>query len=214
ALFLPFSLYIFFWPGPFGAHPLGCFPRQTGKASIPGRCREACRLIMRIAALGLFPVAPGRTIVYSAGTDDVINRMFCPMKETETETEKQMETAEPLAPVEPATVTPEQLAELKDRAAKCDEHRDRLLRTTADFENFKKRAAREKQDAIKYANQNLLQKLIPVLDNFDSALAATQAATTEDSQALQQGINMIWQQFKAALAEAGLEEIDALGKPF
>jgi len=136
------------------------------------------------------------------------------MKETETETEKQMETAEPLAPVEPATVTPEQLAELKDRAAKCDEHWDRLLRTTADFENFKKRAAREKQDAIKYANQNLLQKLIPVLDNFDSALAATQAATTEDSQALQQGINMIWQQFKAALAEAGLEEIDALGKPF
>ena len=58
--------------------------------------------------------------------------------------------AEPLVPVEPATVTPEQLKELKERAAKADENWDRLLRTTADFDNFKKRAAREKQEAIKY----------------------------------------------------------------
>src|SRR6516162_8802791 len=81
---------------------------------------------------------------------------------------------EPLVPVEPGTVSPEQLDELKQRAAKADENWDRLLRTTADFDNYKKRAAREKQDAIKFANENLLQKLIPVLDTFDMALAATQ----------------------------------------
>src|ERR1700688_2515397 len=86
------------------------------------------------------------------------------------------EAAEPLVPVEPATVTPEQLDELKERAAKADEHWERLLRTTADFDNFKKRAAREKQDAIKFANEGLLQKLIPVLDNFDMALSAAQNA--------------------------------------
>src|SRR6478736_2428313 len=84
--------------------------------------------------------------------------------------------SEPLVPLDLATVTPQQFEELKDRAAKADEHWERLLRTTADFDNFKKRAAREKQDAIKFANESLLQKLIPVLDNFDMALSATQAA--------------------------------------
>src|SRR6478672_13698278 len=89
--------------------------------------------------------------------------------------------AEPVATIDPSTVTPEQLTELKERAAKADEHWDRLLRTTADFENFKKRATREKQDAIKYANESLLQKLIPVLDNFDMALAATQTSGKGDA---------------------------------
>src|ERR1017187_1896478 len=68
---------------------------------------------------------------------------------------------EPLVPVEAATVSPEQLAELKERAGKADENWERLLRTTADFDNFKKRAAREKQEAIKFANEGLLQKLLP-----------------------------------------------------
>jgi len=122
--------------------------------------------------------------------------------------------AEPLVPVEPATVTPEQLTELKERAARADENWERLLRTTADFDNFKKRAAREKQEAIKFANESLLQKLVPVLDNLDMALAAAQAASPEAGQSLQSGVNMIAQQLKAVLAEAGLEEVDATGKPF
>ena len=121
---------------------------------------------------------------------------------------------EPLVPVEAATVSPEQLAELKERAGKADENWERLLRTTADFDNFKKRAAREKQEAIKFANEGLLQKLLPVLENLDMALAATQAARPEDGQSLQSGVNMISQQLKNVLAEAGLEELDALGKPF
>jgi molecular chaperone GrpE len=123
-------------------------------------------------------------------------------------------SAEPLVALEPATVTPEQLAELKERAAKADESWERLLRTTADFDNFKKRAAREKQEAIKFANEGLLQKLVPVLDTLDMALAATQTAEPEAGQSLQAGIKMIGQQLKNALAEAGLEEVDAAGKPF
>ncbi len=119
-----------------------------------------------------------------------------------------------MVPVEPATLTPEQLNELKERAAKADEHWDRLLRTTADFENFKKRAAREKQEAIKFANESLLQKLVPVLDNLDMALAAAQAAQAEAGQSLQAGVNMISQQLRNVLIDAGLEEVDATGKPF
>ena len=122
--------------------------------------------------------------------------------------------AEPLVPAEPATVTAQQLTELKERAGRADENWDRLLRTTADFENFKKRAAREKQEAIKFANEGLLQKLLPVVENLDMALAATQDARPEAGQSLQAGVNMISQQLKGVLAEAGLEELDALGKPF
>ena len=71
---------------------------------------------------------------------------------------------------------PEQLAELKEQAARASESWERLLRTTADFDNFKKRAAREKQEAIKYANESLMQKLMPVLDSLDMALTAAQTA--------------------------------------
>jgi molecular chaperone GrpE len=137
------------------------------------------------------------------------------MKETEIDTNKTpADEAEALAPVDLSSVTPEQLEELKQRAAKADEHWDRLLRTTADFDNFKKRAAREKQDAIKYANESLLQKVIPVLDSFDMALVAAQNADTQAAQSLQTGLNMVFQQLKNSLTEAGLEEIDATGKPF
>jgi molecular chaperone GrpE len=112
------------------------------------------------------------------------------------------------------TTSPEQLSELKEKAAKTDEHWDRLLRLTADFENFKKRAAREKQDAIKFTNEGLLQKLVPILDNFDMALAAVQSTDVASAQSLQTGVSMIHQQLRSALTDIGLEEIEAAGKPF
>jgi molecular chaperone GrpE len=142
------------------------------------------------------------------------------MKRSNLQTEDQPAAADPspaaeaLLPVEPATVTPEQLTELKERAARADENWERLLRTSADFDNFKKRAAREKQEAIKYANESLLQKLMPVLDNFEMALAAAQKSGPDAGQSLQAGVSMIFQQLKNALAEAGLEEVDAVGKLF
>ena len=123
-------------------------------------------------------------------------------------------TLEPLVPLEAAAISPEQLEELQSRAAKADEHWDRLLRTAADFENFKKRAAREKHDAIKFANEALIQKLIPVLDNFDMALAAAQTNPADATQSLHTGIAMIHQQLKNILTEAGLEEVNADGETF
>lgn len=117
-------------------------------------------------------------------------------------------------PVEVVPLSPEQIEDLKTRAAKADENWDRLLRTTADFENFKKRAAREKIESAQYASASLLQKLLPVLDNFEMALAAAQTAQGDKLASLQSGVLMIQQQLKSALAENGLEEIDAAGKPF
>jgi molecular chaperone GrpE len=118
------------------------------------------------------------------------------------------------AAAEPAALSPEELAALTTQAAKAQEHWDLLLRTTADFDNFKKRAARERQDAVKYANESLLQKLIPILDNFDMAMTAATNAKEGTAQSLQTGVNMILTQFRNALTEVGLEEIDATNKPF
>ena len=109
---------------------------------------------------------------------------------------------------------PESVEELKAKAAKADENWQRLLRTTADFDNFKKRAARERQDAVKYANEGLITKLLGVLDNFEAAQIAAASNPAGGLQALQDGIAMIQQQLKNALVDSGVEEIDATGKPF
>ena len=109
---------------------------------------------------------------------------------------------------------PTELEELKAKAAKADEHWDRCLRLSADFENFKKRSARERQEAIRFANESLLGKLIPILDNFESALAAANQSPGVAVDSLRAGVVMISTQLKSALMEAGLEEIDAAGKPF
>lgn len=139
------------------------------------------------------------------------------MKKNNLEMDKQTgsaETLEPAAPTDPNMLTAEQLEQLKQQAAKAGENWDRLLRVTADLENFKKRAAREKQEAIKFANESLLEKLVPVLDTFDMALTASQNTDTKTAQSLQTGISMVYQQLKNALADAGLEEVDAAGKTF
>jgi len=115
---------------------------------------------------------------------------------------------------ETAPSTADQIEELKAKAAKADEHWDRLLRTSADLENFKKRAARERQEAIRFANAALLEKLIPALDNFDMALAAANNPEGNPVESLKTGIAMIHSQLKSALAEAGLEEIDAANQSF
>ena len=114
-----------------------------------------------------------------------------------------------------ASVSGAELEELRARAAKADEHWDRLLRQTAEFENFRKRMAREKQDASKFANESLLRDLIPVLDNFEAALAAAANPQSGSSpEMLETGVNMIHGQLKKLLVDAGVEEIDATGKTF
>ena len=123
-------------------------------------------------------------------------------------------TLEELVPLSIDTLSPEQFEDLKTRAAKADEHWERLLRVTADFDNFRKRSAREKQESVRFANEALLERLIPVVDNFDMALAAAQNTQGESSQSLQTGINMIYQQLKQLLIDSGLEEIEATNKPF
>jgi molecular chaperone GrpE len=109
------------------------------------------------------------------------------------------------------------IADLQAKAAKADENWEKYVRISADFDNYKKRALRERQDAIKYANEALLEKLLPIVDNFEAALSAansTQAGQGTNVDSLRMGIQMIYTQLKNYLADAGVEEIDALNKPF
>ncbi len=96
--------------------------------------------------------------------------------------------------------------------ADLDRFRDLALRSQADFENYKKRCAREKEDAIKYANTSLLDKLLPIIDNFDLGLAA--AKSEGEQSPIYSGMTLVLKQLNDFLIDNGLQPIDAVGKKF
>lgn len=109
-----------------------------------------------------------------------------------------------------APAPPDLLAEWQAKAA---ENYDRYLRTAADFDNYRKRAGRERSEAVEFANQSLLNRLLPVLDNLEAALtAADDPKATVAS--IRTGVGMIGGQLRQVLADAGLEEVDAGGQAF
>lgn len=132
-----------------------------------------------------------------------------PARAAET-TAAKTEPAEPLAI--PQTLTPEQAEALTTKAAKADEYWDRYVRSVAELDNYRKRAARERAEAVQYANEGLIRKLLPVLDNFEAALAA--AGPDAHFENFKTGVAMIHSQLRQALAEAGVEEINAGGQAF
>ena len=90
--------------------------------------------------------------------------------------------------------------------------KDLALRTQADFENFRKRAAREKEDASKYANAAFLEKLLPILDNFELGLNA--ARTDTNASPIIAGMDMVAKQLQDFLSGAGVEVVKAEGEKF
>jgi molecular chaperone GrpE len=94
--------------------------------------------------------------------------------------------------------------------ADLERFRDLALRSQADFDNFRKRSTREKEDAVKYANSALLERLIPIIDNFELGLAA---ASTEKSP-IMAGMSMVAKQLNDFLADFGVTAIDATGQKF
>jgi len=96
--------------------------------------------------------------------------------------------------------------------ADLDRFRDLALRSQADFENYKKRSAREKEEAIKYANSSLLERLIAIVDNFELGLEAARAEGEKSP--VFSGMSMVLKQLMDFLAESGLQPIDATGQKF
>lgn len=89
---------------------------------------------------------------------------------------------------------------------------DRLMRTAAEFDNFKKRSSREKDEVYGNAVCDTIEKILPVLDNLDRAILSTDE--NSDAISVLDGVKMIKKQFEEALASIGVSPIDAVGNPF
>lgn len=96
--------------------------------------------------------------------------------------------------------------------ADLDRFRDLALRSQADFENYKKRSAREKEDGIKYANTSLLERLLPIIDNFDLGLSA--ARGEGETSPIYAGMSLVLKQLNDFLTDQGLQPIEAVGQKF
>lgn len=118
---------------------------------------------------------------------------------------KEIPTPETEAPAETAP----------DLQVEVDRYRDQALRAAADLENYRKRMIREKEEAIRYANAGLLEKLLPILDNFELGLtAAGSDAAAPGTKGIVDGFSMVHRQLGDFLVSCGLQPIDAVGQPF
>lgn len=100
--------------------------------------------------------------------------------------------------------------EEKEKEAK--DHYDRLVRLAADFDNYKKRATREKEEWAKFANEDLLKTVLPFIDNLERAV--NHAEKVENTAVLIEGVRLTLQQLLQALSKFGLSPFESVGKPF
>lgn len=126
-------------------------------------------------------------------------------EEAKAETEEAGEGAEKAESEESKA---EDAAEAEKKAE--EQESERYMRLMAEFQNFKRRAAREKSDIHAYANEKIIGELLPVLDNFERALSTK----SDDVEGYAKGMELIFTQLKTALEHAGLAEIPAMGEEF
>jgi molecular chaperone GrpE len=103
-------------------------------------------------------------------------------------------------------------AQLEELRRQLDDKQDRLLRALAEADNIRRRAQRDRDDYVKYANESLLRDLIPVLDNLDRALESARATAGTDS--VVTGIDLIQRELLRVLERAGVTRYSAVGQPF
>jgi molecular chaperone GrpE len=95
---------------------------------------------------------------------------------------------------------------------KLAEMQDKYLRLSAEFDNYRKRTLREKIDLTKYANENLLIKILPVMDDFDRAISNMNTAA--DCEAIKEGLDLIYVKFYEFLKQNGVKEIESMNCDF
>ncbi|MGN1152941.1 MAG: nucleotide exchange factor GrpE [Candidatus Gastranaerophilaceae bacterium] len=117
---------------------------------------------------------------------------------------------------EDTSITPESDQAQNEGCGKLQEEYDKLnnqyIRLAADFDNYRKRQAQERESLLKYGAEDTLKKLIEVLDNFDRGEKAIQ--DIEDCEKVKESFNLVYKQLKDALGKVGLETIDCVGQEF
>ena len=133
-------------------------------------------------------------------------------KEIVSETPEEMLTEESATEeeVDPMTALKNEITTAQEEARN---NWDLYLRERADMENLRKRHQRDKEDAIRFANDRLLKEMIPVLDNLERAVDHAEQGS-DDSQGLLEGVNMTINQFRKALEDFGIKPINAVGTDF
>ncbi|MCL4386007.1 MAG: nucleotide exchange factor GrpE [Cyanobacteria bacterium] len=104
--------------------------------------------------------------------------------------------------------------ENEDLKKSCDEYLDRIKRTQADYENYRKRTLREQLELIKRANKDLIEKLLPVLDSFENALNMISEKPEENVDEFYKGVRMIYNKLMEILEKEGLKVINPEGEEF
>ena len=103
-------------------------------------------------------------------------------------------------------------SEAEEMGMKLQEAQDKYLRLYSEFENFRKRTAKEKLDTIKSASADLAKQLLPIMDDFERAIQANEEI--EDIQVVKEGFNLIQDKLKKTLEAKGVKEIEAKGEIF
>jgi molecular chaperone GrpE len=133
--------------------------------------------------------------------------------EPNTESVVQATSGDAAAAAGGATPPPARDEALAAKAQEAERLQERLLRLQAEFENYKKRMAREKAEYLKFAAEGLLLEFLPILDNLERAIASARAATA-NGEAVVEGIDMIARLFRSTLEKAGVKPMQAVGAPF
>ena len=110
----------------------------------------------------------------------------------------------------PESTTPD--ARVDDLERQLAEQKDRMLRAMAEADNVRRRAQRDAEERVRYANEGLLRELIPVLDNLDRALAS--ARTAGGAESVVAGVELIQRELLRVLERAGVTRYSAIGQPF
>lgn len=135
-------------------------------------------------------------------------------KKTKKDLPEEVQEKEVSVTEEPEEVSEEEELEEKEKSSEeiIQELQDKYIRLSADFDNYRKRTLKEKMDLIKLAGEDILLKLLPVMDDFDRALQTMNEAT--DCKAMKDGVDLIHNKFKEFLSSNGIKEISAKNEEF
>ena len=133
-------------------------------------------------------------------------------KETGEQEEQAEETVEETAEQEEVSEEAEEASEEEEKDEKIEELTDRLTRQMAEFDNFRKRTEKEKSQMYEIGAKDIIEKILPVVDNFERGIAAV--PEEEKSNPFAEGMEKIYKQLMTTLEEIGVKPIEAVGQEF
>jgi len=134
------------------------------------------------------------------------------VKKNQSEKEQQIPDPEAAGTTSGEVPAADPASSAPDLQAEVEKYRDAALRAAADLENYRKRMTREKEEAIRFANTSLLERLLPILDNFELGLDA--ARSEPAAKGIVDGFSMVHRQLGDFLQASGLQPVDAVAQPF